>query len=50
MNREGRPFSANKLREKVYTRFLRKLGIPRAAFIPDTVPLVPCSQTAQPRL
>jgi len=32
VNRNGRPFSANKLREKVLHPLLEKLGIPRGGF------------------
>ncbi len=32
VNRRGRPFSANKLREKVLHPLLEKLGIPRGGF------------------
>jgi hypothetical protein len=52
VNRRGRPFSANKLREKVLHPLRVKLGIPRGGFhsMCATVQPVPCSQTVQHRL
>jgi integrase len=51
VNRRGRPFSANKLREKALHPLLVKLGIPHGGFHSCvTVQPVPFSQTAQHRL
>jgi integrase len=51
VNRNGRAFSANKLREKQLTRCWRSWAFSAAGFIPCvTVQPVPCWQTGQPRL
>jgi integrase len=51
VNRRGRPFSANKLREKQLHPLLVKLGIARGGFhAARLVQPVLCSQTVRPRL